>query len=165
MRSFLDVQKECENKINESRKVAIDNERLQLLGAIKREYGISDFKALTESERTVFTNIIHSMWSPSEGLNESGIKFVNEGEVTLNKESQKEEIKKFIESDFQRNFFGYLEGITGKRFTGNSNPKTPSSLREKINEMTGKNISPENFMQIFHEVFKHFIIDPNKKMF
>ena len=157
MRSFSDIQNDYNVKVNESKKLTIDSERVQLLGAIKREYGIASFNSLSESERKVYTNMINSMWTPTEGLNDAGLKFINESEVTLTKDSSVEEIKKYILDDFKKNWQGYLEGITGKRFTGGSNPMMPSKLRKYVNDTVGKNYPASNFQDLFVKIMTELI--------
>ena len=138
MRKFSEVYNSKLDKINESKRINADKQRLDLLSAIKREYGISSFNTLSESEKNVYTKMIHEMWDSVDGLNEKGLKFVNESEVSLSKESGKQEIIKFAEQEFRKNLMGYFEGMTGKRFTGGSNPVTPKHVRDEVEKLTSK---------------------------
>lgn len=151
MRSFSTVQENNANRILNEKKVKADSQRVELLSAIKKTYGISNFKTLSESEKSVYRNMINEMWDSVEGLNERGLKFVNESEITLSKESDKQEIIKFVEQEFGKNLMGYFEGMTGKRFTGDSNPITPKRVRDEVEKIKGKKYNPKNFKQIFKE--------------
>lgn len=151
MQSFSNIQERNANKILESKRIAADAQRVQLLGAIKKTYGIESFKSLSESEKSVYRNMINEMWDSVEGLNERGLKFVNESEITLSKESDKQEIIKFVEQEFRKNLMGYFEGMTGKRFTGNSNPISPKHVRDEVEKIMGKKYDPKNFKQIFKQ--------------
>ena len=157
MQSFSNIQERNANKILESKRIAADAQRVQLLGAIKKTYGIESFKSLSESEKSVYRNMINEMWDSVEGLNERGLKFVNESEITLSKESDKQEIIKFIEQEFRKNLMGYFEGMTGKRFTGGSNPITPKHVRDEVEKIIGKKYDPKNFKQIFKQVLADLV--------
>lgn len=81
MKSFSNVCELNNKKLNESKKVDIDNQRVKLVTTIKKLYGISNFNALSESEKSTYKSIINEMWSPITGLNTKGLKFINEGEL------------------------------------------------------------------------------------
>lgn len=157
MRSFSNVQENNANRILNEKKVKADSQRVELLSAIKKTYGISNFKTLSESEKSVYRNMINEMWDSVEGLNERGLKFVNESEITLSKNSERDEIIKFITQEFNKNLFGYFEGITGKRFTGGSNPISPKALRDEVEKAVGKKYDPKNFKRIFKERINELI--------
>lgn len=157
MKSFLEVQQIHTDKILESKKIAADAQRVKLLSAIKTTYGITNFKSLSESEKLVYKNMINEMWDSIDGLNERGLKFVNESEISLSKESSTQEIIKFIEQEFKNNLMGYFEGITGKRFTGGSNPITPKRVRNEVEKLTGKRFKPADFKKIFKSVLASMI--------
>ena len=152
MRSFSQVNESNVNRIVNDKRIKADSQRVELLSAIKKTYGISNFKTLSESEKSVYKNMINEMWDSVEGLNEKGLKFVNESEITLSKESNSQEVIKFIEQEFRKNLMGYFEGMTGKRFTGGSNPVTPKHVRNEVEKLTGKKFKPENFKQIFKQI-------------
>lgn len=163
MKSFLEVQQTHTDKILENKKIAADAQRVKLLGAIKTTYGITNFKSLSESEKLVYKNMINEMWDSINGLNERGLKFVNESEISLSKESGTQEIIKFIEQEFKNNLMGYFEGITGKRFTGGSNPITPKRVRDEVEKLTGKRFKPADFKKIFKGVLASMV--DNSDMF
>ena len=152
MRKFLEVYNTNKDSVNESKRINADKERVALLKAIKREYGVSDFKSLSESEVTTYKKMIHNMWSPETGLNEAGLKFVNESQITLTADSSADDIKKVVKQMFKENIFGYFEGATGKRFTGNSAPVAPSQVRHEVEKATGKKYNPESFKKGYMEV-------------
>lgn len=159
MRNFLEVYNTNKAAADESARILADKQRVQLLKAIKNEYGIADFKTLSESEKSTYRRMINEMWNANTGLNGRGIKFINESEITLTKDSEDEDIRKFIKHEFAKNLMGYFEGMTGKRFTGNSNPISPKSVREKVTEMTGREFKPENFKELFKDALGRLVDD------
>lgn len=157
MRNFSEVYNSKLDKINESKRINADKQRLDLLSAIKREYGISSFNTLSESEKNVYTKMIHEMWDSVDGLNEKGLKFVNESEVSLSKESSKQEISKFVKQEFRKNLMAYFEGMTGKRFTGGSNPITPNHVRDEVEKLTGRKFKLDDFKTAFKDALADLV--------
>lgn len=153
MRSFSTVQENNANRILNEKRVKADSQRVELLSAIKKTYGISNFKTLSESEKSVYKNMINEMWDSVEGLNERGLKFVNESEITLSKDSKDEVIKKFIEQEFRKNIEDYILVVLNKKVTNNK----PVNVRSKVLELTGRKFKPENFKQIFKEILADLV--------
>ena len=62
MRKFSEVYNSSKKVVNEQKRAEADKDRIQLLKAIRRTYGISDFNSLSESEKTEYRNLILEMW-------------------------------------------------------------------------------------------------------
>ena len=145
MRKFSEVYNSSKKVVNEQKRAEADKDRIQLLKAIRRTYGISDFNSLSESEKTEYRNLILEMWDKTEGLNEKGINFINESEIVLNNETSNPNIMKYAAMEFSNNLSKYINGALG--FNGDS--LNPAELRNVINQKTGKNISDELFKKWF----------------
>ncbi len=145
MRKFSEVYNSSKKVVNEQKRAEADKDRIQLLKAIRRTYGISDFNSLSESEKTEYRNLILEMWDKTEGLNEKGINFINESEIVLNNETSNPNIMKYAAMEFSNNLSKYINGALG--FNGDS--LNPAELRNAINQKTGKNISDELFKKWF----------------
>lgn len=145
MRKFSEVYNSSKKVVNEQKRAEADKDRIQLLKAIRRTYGISDFNSLSESEKTEYRNLILEMWDKTEGLNEKGINFINESEIVLNNETSNPNIMKYEAMEFSNNLSKYINGALG--FNGDS--LNPAELRNAINQKTGKNISDELFKKWF----------------
>lgn len=145
MRKFSEVYNSSKKVVNEQKRAEADKDRIQLLKAIRRTYGISDFNSLSESEKTEYRNLILEMWDKTEGLNEKGINFINESEIVLNNETSNPNIMKYVAMEFSNNLSKYINGALG--FNGDS--LNPAELRNAINQKTGKNISDELFKKWF----------------
>ena len=145
MRKFSEVYNSSKKVVNEQKRAEADKDRIQLLKAIRRTYGISDFNSLSESEKTEYRNLILEMWDKTEGLNEKGINFINESEIVLNNETSNPNIMKYAAMEFSNNLSKYINGALG--FNGDS--LNPTELRNAINQKTGKNISDELFKKWF----------------
>ena len=145
MRKFSEVYNSSKKVVNEQKRAEADKDRIQLLKAIRRTYGISDFNSLSESEKTEYRNLILEMWDKTEGLNEKGINFINESEIVLNNETSNPNFMKYAAMEFSNNLSKYINGALG--FNGDS--LNPAELRNAINQKTGKNISDELFKKWF----------------
>ena len=145
MRSFSQIHESNANEIVLKKRAKADSQRVELLSAIKKTYGISNFNTLAESEKNIYRNIINEMWDPIEGLNDNGIKFVNESEIILSNQSSNPEIVKFIEQKFMKSINDYL--LNSK----------PANVRAEVEKFTGKKFKPENFKKIFKDIINSTI--------
>ena len=155
MRSFSSVQESNANRILNDKKIKADSQRVELLSAIKKTYGVSNFNILSESEKSVYVKMINEMWDSINGLNEKGLKFVNESEITLSKDSETQEVIKYIQQEFKKNLEDYVLVAINKKVTNNK----PANVRMKVAELTGKKFKPENFKQIFKQILDKLVDD------
>lgn len=148
MRSYNELQAAHTEKMNEAKRMQADKERLTLLSAIKNVYGISNFNALSESDKRVYKNMINEMWNKESGLNEKGIKFVNESEISLSNNSGSQEVIKYIDQEFRKNLEDYILAALNRKVTNNK----PVNVRNEVSKLTGKKFKPENFKKIFKDI-------------
>ena len=59
MRNFKEVYNNNKSKVDENLKIVADKERVELLGAIRKEYGVKDFASLSESEKAQYRKLIN----------------------------------------------------------------------------------------------------------
>lgn len=158
MRSFKEVYVDNKNKVNENLKVAADKERVELLKAIRREYGIKDFNGLSESEKLQYKNLIKEMWSPETGLNERGKKLVNESKMTLSSDSDEEQIKRYITKEMKSDLKNYLlwfasEGVNGQN---------PNKIKKDIDSQMGKKVNSSLFKEVIVELLTDYLVSKIK---
>lgn len=136
MRGFNQVLNESKQEVLSARQTKIDNERVAILEAVKTDYMItSKFKELPVSEQQKLKSIILEYWNPKTGLTSKGLKFLNEGESTLTKDSDINDVKHFIEKTVKRDIDEYLKASyngTGKQIV--------SKLQKEVESMIGKRI-------------------------
>lgn len=153
MRSFKEVYVDNKNKVNENLKVAADKERVELLKAIRREYGIKDFNGLSESEKLQYKNLIKEMWSPETGLNERGRKLVNESKMTLSSESDEEQIKKYITKELKSDVKNYLLWIASEGVNG----QNPNKIKKEIDSQMGKKVNSSLIKEVMLDVLGEYL--------
>lgn len=71
-----------------------EEQRIDLVNAIKKEYCISDLSTLSEGKKQAVRNLITEMWSPKTGLNKKGEDFIQNGNIPLNESSDSSQIKR-----------------------------------------------------------------------
>ena len=147
MKSYNAVyNKERNNAVNEHR-ASVDNDRARLLAAIKREYGINDFKNLSESDKAVYRNVINEMWDKDNGLNKKGIAFVNEAMKPLTEISDIEDIDNYILRSLKPNAEEILMDIVH----GKDN-KIVAELKATVERDTKKKMSKKHYVELIGKV-------------
>lgn len=133
MKSFNSVYNDKKAvAVNESRK-AVDGEKAALVAKIKKEYGISDFNSLRESEKTKFRDMINEMWNRETGLTEAGTKFINEGVAPLKPDASEEAIFSSIKRRINKDILNIIKDtLVGKK------NDTVTNTKEAIDKELGK---------------------------
>lgn len=153
MRNFSSVYIDNKKKVDENLKIIADKERLDLLKAIKKEYGIKNFEGLSESEKNHYKKMIMEMWSPEAGLNERGKKLVKESKMTLTPSSTPEEIKiyvtKAIKSDIKNLFLSI--------FSDDENGRQLLEIKKEIEEQIEREIDDNKFKNIAYELMCNYL--------
>jgi hypothetical protein len=130
-----------------------ENQRVELVNAIKREYGISDFSTLDEKERKACHKFISEMWSPETGLNEKGIDFINEGKRPLNKDSKSDKIK----SEFMRCVKKDIDTYASSLVFGDSDVRQIKELKERIEKETERKLKLTTCREWIYEAMCNYI--------
>lgn len=151
MKSFDSVYNtKRRDAINEQR-LAADADKVKLVAAIKKEYGVNDFCNLSESEKASFRAMINEMWNRETGLNERGRSFLNESSVPLTEKSTDEQIEKFAKKTFKANADWMCQNlIMGKQ------DETIVKVKKQIEEQAKKKLPVKTYRQwIFDVLSKH----------
>lgn len=153
MRNFKEVYTDNKNKLNESLRVVADKERVELLKAIRKEYGVKDFNKLTESEKNQYKNLINEMWTPSEGLNERGRQLVNESKMSLSSESTPEQIQKYFIKEVKSDINNYLLWLASDGVNGQS----PIKVKKDIESQLGKKVNADVLKKTLYEILCNYL--------
>lgn len=118
-----------------------ESQRVELVNAIKREYGISDFSVLTEGERNAARKLITEMWSPKTGLTKEGVDFINEGKRPLKKESTPEQVK----HEFERRVLALLNNkfASSPLFNASDAHNLAEIMDDIKGSIKGSNVKPD----------------------
>ena len=166
------------NAYNKSRRDAkardlevYESQRVDLVNAIKREYNISDFSVLTESEKKAVRNLVTEMWSPKTGLNKAGEEFIKNGERPLNESSSEDRVM----NAFKKKVIGMLrDKFAAGSIFNSSDKEAVSKFMEEINakvnpvdkktgKKTGSNIPVASFKEWFYDAAGSYVCSEARK--
>lgn len=148
MRNFKDVYNDNKSKVDENLRIVADKERVELLGAIRQEYGVKDFKGLSESEKLQYKKLINEMWSPETGLNERGRMLVNESKMTLSDTSTPEQVQKYFTKVIKGDIANFLLWLASDGVNGQS----PLKVKKEMEEQLGKKIDSKVLKNLLFEI-------------
>ena len=147
MKSFENVYKTSkQRKLNEQQQ-AFAADRARLIAVMKKEYGISDFNKLSESEKANYKSLINEMWNNESGLNENGIRFINEGCAPLTQKSSDEQIEKW----FKRELKADVDNVISCLIT-NKTCNTIVDIKKCIEESIGRKIKSTDIKKWTYEI-------------
>lgn len=153
MRNFKEVYNNNKSKVDENLKIVADKERVELLGAIRKEYGVKDFASLSESEKAQYRKLINEMWSPESGLNERGRMLVNESKMTLSNSSEPEQVEKFFAKTIKGDINNFLLWIASDGVNGQS----PVKVKKDMESQVGKKLDNKVIKKWLYELLRNHL--------
>jgi len=152
MKSFDSVYgKNRNNAINEQ-KAAIDKDHATIVAAVKKEFGINDFRTLSEAERDSYRSMINEMWNKEVGLTEKGVAFLNESKLPLTPESTDEQVVKFIKKSISPSVERILQDVILKKES-----KIVKETKAAIDSQIGKKYSNKLYRQQVGEILVAYV--------
>lgn len=145
MKSFKEVLLESKKSKADIQKGKFDGEKRQLLEKLKKDYLITG--KIKDSSPSIQRNILKALleyWNPKNGINKKGIDYINEGKISISKNSTSENIKKFALSEVKNNIKDFTNA-----FTNGQGQNVVIKLQENIEMKTGKKIK---FKSLFENV-------------
>lgn len=154
MNSFNTVYNNGKKAAKAEQLALYESQRIDLVNAIKREYGISDFSEVNESERKAFRKMISEMWTKEAGLNKDGEAFINEGKRPLDPKSSPEKIAK----EYQRRVRLLLnDKFTSSPLFNSSDAHNLSEIKSEIEEKTGAKLAVKDCREWFYEIMCAYV--------
>lgn len=146
MNSYNDAYNKSRRDAKAHDTQVFESQRVDLVNAIKREYGISDFSTLSEGKKQAVRNLITEMWSPKTGLNKKGEEFLQNGNLPLNESSSPAR----IENAFKKKVIGLLKTKFSTAPIFNSSDKEEvkkfmDELKAKVDPSNSKNLDFKNW--------------------
>lgn len=109
MKSFKNVYKASKSAVLNEQQKLFAADKAKLVATMKHEYGVKDFGTLKESEKASYKAMLAEMWTPSTGLTEKGVMFLNESKAPLTEKSTPEQIEKFFKKEFKAGIENSIE--------------------------------------------------------
>lgn len=99
MNTFSGAYQNSRESVLNEKKLVIERQKNDIVNAIKKEYGVSSFNSLTESEKKSFKSLILEMWNAENGLTKKGEKFLLESKTVLTADSTDEQIERYFKRE------------------------------------------------------------------
>lgn len=142
MRSFNQVYTTSKKEVLAQKKQILESQRIAVVKAIKEMYMVTvPFKELPAHDLEVLKNKVLEYWSPTTGLNKAGERLLNENEITINKNSNKDDLRLYIERQVKKHLPVILEAY--RRCDVAS---VVDAFKEDIRQKTARNVN-ENFVR------------------
>lgn len=139
MKSYSAVYNKSKQEVLNRRKAIIESQKVSIINVLKEEYMITGkISDLSKKEQTLMMERLLTYWNPKNGINNAGIKLLNENMITLTPNSSKDEIKMYIVKQTKRN----LQQIT-ESFKTNNMDLVVESFKEEIEPVIKKRLKNE----------------------
>lgn len=156
MNTFSNACQNSKNNVLSEKKIVIDRQHNDIVNAIKKEYGISSFGSLTESEKKSYKALILEMWNPNDGLTRKGERFLNESKTIITADSTEEQMVKYFTREIGEYAKGYVNGSVSLTRLEELTREVKSSMDEMRGSKVPSKLLKETLFQIIcKEVLKN----------
>lgn len=141
MRNYNDVCKDSKQEVLKQKAQILETQKVAVINALKEMYMITGkVSQLPIAMQEEMKNRVLEYWNPKTGLTKSGVKLLNEKEITINKQSKKEDLRLYIESQVKKHYRVIIESYRNQNVQA-----VLEAFKEDILTKTGRNIN-ENFI-------------------
>lgn len=148
MKSFTAVYNKSKREVTRKREQIFENQKVAIINVLKEEYMITGkISELPAKEKEEMAKRLKQYWSPKNGINESGIRLLNENMITLNPNSSKEDIKLYIVKQTKKNLLQITEC-----FRSNRVDVIVESFNEEIQPMINKKLKEKFIINTVWEI-------------
>lgn len=157
MRKFNTVFKEKQTKVENLFEEKILSQFKTVYSALLEKYGVPEFYDLSEKYQGAFLAELNSYWSEAEGVSETGHKFLQLHEPTLNESSTSEQKKLVLQTKAQIVIDETLRQTDIKT-------KLYTVLDEMYNQVNASNISDVLAPEVISDVIKESFVKSLKEL-
>lgn len=110
MRSYTQVYNQSKKEILDRKKSIFEQQKIAIVNVLKEEYMITGKMAdLPRDEKAKMAKRLSEYWSPKTGINENGVRLLNENIITLSPNSNAADIQLFIQKRTKKNLSAIVE--------------------------------------------------------
>lgn len=140
MKTYTEAYRDSKKRILESKKAILESQKHVIVEAMKTVYGISGkISDMPRNQQASMAKRLYEYWDPSTGITKAGKALLNESTIELNKNSQDNDIIKFIELETKKN----KEKIISAFKNGTSNAVI-NTFKEAIYKKTEKKVKDDS---------------------
>lgn len=104
MRTYNQVLNQSKKEVLEQRKAVFDKQKIAVVNVLKENYNIQcKMEELPKEEQEQMLKRLLEYWNPKTGINEKGIKLIQENVIVLNEKSTVDDIRLYIKKMAYRN--------------------------------------------------------------
>lgn len=154
MNSYSNAYNSSRRDVKARELAVYESQRVDLVNAIKAEYGISDFSTLSEGKKKVVRNLITEMWSPKTGLNKKGEEFMQTRAIPLNESSSPEQVEK----EYKKKVKALLnDKFSSSPLFNTSDARNLAEIKEGMEEKIGSKLPAKDCRMWFYEVMCAYV--------
>lgn len=110
MRSYNDVCKDSKQEVLEQKAQILETQKVAVINALKEMYMITGkMSQLPTAMQEEMKKRVLEYWNPKTGLTKSGAKLLSEKEITITKQSTKDDFRLYIEKQVKKHYKVILE--------------------------------------------------------
>ena len=110
MKKFDEAYNQSKKVVTESKQQQIDREHALVVESVKNEFGVTDFRNVSDFEKNEIRSIILEYWDPKSGLTEKGRNYIENGVTSVNESSSPESIKRKLISQSSSYLRQWVDG-------------------------------------------------------
>ena len=141
MKSFTTVYNNSKKQVLEAREKLYESQKTAIVNALKESYMITGkITDLPVAKQKEMAKKVYEYWSPEKGINNAGIKLLNEDMITLSEKSTKDDVRLYIQKQTKKNLILITEA-----FRQGNVQHVVSTFKDDIENATGKKVK-ESFI-------------------
>ena len=148
MKSYTQVYNTSRAEVQEKRRQVYENHKIAIVNLLKEEYGIEGkMSEQPASVKEMMAKKLAEFWSPKTGINNAGVRLLNEKRIILTPASSVEDVKRYIQRMAKRN----INNVT-ECFRRNHTEVFVDQFNEDIKSMMGKTVKSKFIIESVWEV-------------
>ena len=104
MRTYKEVYNQSKKEVLEQRKAVFEKQKIAVVNVLKENFNISGkIEDLPKDELEQMKRRLLEYWSPKTGINEKGVKLIQENIIVLSAQSTPDDVRAYIRKQAYRN--------------------------------------------------------------
>jgi len=157
MKSFSTAYYTSRKESKEEQSALIEQERIQIVSALKKEYGFSNAAALSEAEQRSYRSMLNEMWTRETGLTNKGISFLKEGCTNsierLTNDSTDEQIMNAFKKELGMNIISLFASIN----SDTPNFEAAAKAKKCIEDKVGRKLNVKDCKDWMKDAMKEYV--------
>ena len=104
MRTYKEVYNQSKKEVLDQRKAVFEKQKIAVVNVLKENFNISGkIEDLPKDELEQMKRRLLEYWSPKTGINEKGVKLIQENIIVLSAQSTPDDVRAYIRKQAYRN--------------------------------------------------------------